>query len=123
FVIPTGRLLGQWQLKTDNGTAYLKVEEYKRPTFTVAFKDTGKAAKLNAPATLTGEAKYYFGLPVTSGQVRWRVQRTPQWPWWWSYWGWSTPSSRAQVVASGVSALKADGSFEVTFKPVADPKL
>ncbi len=123
FVIPTGRLLGQWQVTTGNGAAYVRVEEYKRPTFTVAFKDTGKALKLNAAASLQGEARYYFGLPVTSGQVRWRVQRTPQWPWWWGGWGWNPPAPRSQVVATGVGALKADGTFEVTFKPEADPRL
>ena len=26
---------------------------------------------------LTGEVKYYFGLPVTNGQIRWRVTREP----------------------------------------------
>jgi len=123
FVIPTGRLLGQWSLQTNGGTSYVRVEEYKRPTFSVELKDTGKALKLNAAASLKGEARYYFGLPVTSGQVKWRVQRTPQWPGWWGWWGWNPPASRAQVVASGTSAVKPDGTFEVTFTPEADPKL
>ena len=91
------------------------MEEYKRPTFEVSFKDDGAAAlRLNSPATLKGEARYYFGLPVTSGQVKWRVSRTPQYPWWWWEWGWSAPASRTQVVASGTSQLTADGTFEVT---------
>ena len=39
---------------------------------------------------LVGTARYYFGLPVVTGQVNWRVTREPVYPrWWW----WSTTSS------------------------------
>ncbi|MBK7858478.1 MAG: hypothetical protein IPJ65_07610 [Archangiaceae bacterium] len=123
FLIPTGRLLGNWSIAVRGGSSYFRVEEYKRPTYEVSFKDNGGALKLNAPAALKGEARYYFGLPVTSGQVKWRVSRTPQYPWWWWEWGWSPPPSRTQVVAAGVSSLSSDGSFAVAFKPEADPKL
>jgi len=123
FTIPTGRLLGSWSIAVRGSSAYLRVEEYKRPTFEVSFKDTGAAFRLNSPVTLKGEARYYFGLPVTAGQVRWRVLRTPQYPWWWWEWGWSPPPSRSQVVGAGTAKLQADGSFELQFKPEADPKL
>ena len=123
FLIPAGRLLGQWSLITRGGTAALKVEEYKRPTFEVKLKEAGAGARLNAAVTLTGEARYYFGLPVASGQVKWRVSRTPQWPWWWWEWGYSSQPSRTQVVATGSSAVKPDGTFNVVFTPAADVKL
>lgn len=127
FVVPTGRLLGQWRLEVQRdgaslGQAMVRVEEYKRPTFEASFKDGGPPARLNAPVSLTGEARYYFGLPVTSGTVKWRVQRTPVYPWyWWGWWG--MPETRPQVVASGLSALKDDGTFPVVFTPLADAKL
>src|SRR6185295_14290503 len=67
FVIPTGRLLGQWRGETEpSGAAMVRVEEYKRPTFEVKFKDSEKSMRLNQAATLTGEARYYYGMPVTS---------------------------------------------------------
>ena len=66
--------------------ASVRVEEYKRPTFEVTLEDPAAPLRLNRPAVLTGEARYYFGLPVSSGRVRWRVTREPQYPpWWW--WG------------------------------------
>lgn len=127
FVVPTGRLLGAWRLEVRKGNvslgqSLLRVEEYKRPTFEASFKPGGSPARLNAPVKLTFEARYYFGLPVTSGAVKWRVQRTPVYPWyWWGWWG--VPETRPQVVASGVAALKDDGTFSVDFTPLADPKL
>jgi hypothetical protein len=78
---------------------------------------------LNRPAKLTGEARYYFGLPVASGSVRWRVTRTPRYFWWSFWWGRDNPAARAQTVASGVSVLKPDGSFDVAFTPAADERL
>ncbi len=123
FLIPAGRLLGNWSIGSGVSSTAIRVEEYKRPTFEVTFKDSGAALRLGTPATLKGEARYYFGLPVSSGQVKWRVTRTPQFPWWWSAWGWGIPSSRSQVVGSGTAQLKTDGTFDVTFKPEADPKL
>ena len=88
----------------------------------MTWKDPAEPLRLNRPAKLAGEARYYFGLPVASGSVRWRVTRTPQY-FWWSFWSSGNPAARTQTVASGVSALKPDGSFEVAFTPAADERL
>ncbi len=71
FSIPSGRALGAWRVDTSlSGSASVRVEEYKRPTFEVTLKDPAEPLRLNRPARLTGEARYYFGLPVASGKVR-----------------------------------------------------
>ncbi|MGQ0508812.1 MAG: MG2 domain-containing protein, partial [Myxococcaceae bacterium] len=78
FTVPTGRLLGNWTLTTSrSGASSVRVEEYKRPTFEVSIKDPTGALRLNKPAVLTGEARYDFGLPVTSAKVVYRVTRVP----------------------------------------------
>ena len=123
FTIPSGRLLGQWRLTTDSGSAEVKVEEYKRPTFEAKLDDPEAALRLNRPAKLKGEARYYFGLPLSNGTVRWRVTRAPVYPWWW-WFGWegTRGSSAAQTVASGKASLDPDGSFHLEFTPAADEK-
>jgi alpha-2-macroglobulin len=127
FMIPGGRTLGQWYLKSSrNGQTFIRIEEYKRPTFEVKMLDSAEPLRLNQPAHLKGEAKYYFGLPVTSGQVNWLVKREPVFPWWWRYcwWGDSGFSSpRSQIVASGISSLKEDGTFPLDFLPEIDERL
>ncbi|HLN57817.1 MAG TPA: MG2 domain-containing protein, partial [Thermoanaerobaculia bacterium] len=124
FLIPAGRTLGSWRLESSlGGTASIRVEEYKRPTFEVTWKDPAEPLRLNRPARLTGQARYYFGLPVASGSVRWRVTRTPQY-FWWSPWSWMPrPVARAQPIAAGTADLKPDGTFEVAFTPEADERL
>ena len=122
FEIPTGRLLGGWYLRTSlDGNAPIQVEEYKRPTFEVNLGEPSEPLRLNRPARLTGEARYYFGLPVTVGEVAWRISRDPIIPpgWWW----FRAPVGRSQTIASGTSALAADGTFAVEFTPEADERL
>jgi uncharacterized protein YfaS (alpha-2-macroglobulin family) len=122
FTIPSGRLLGNWRIRSSpDGAATIKVEEYKRPTFEVVFKDTESAPRLNQPATLTGEVKYYFGLPVTGGAVKWRATREAVYPFWWGWYG-GDAGSATQTVAAGTAALDADGAFKITFTPEADER-
>jgi hypothetical protein len=128
FAIPAGRLLGGWRLEASypNGQTGFRVEEYKRPTFEARMLPAKEELRLNRPARLHGEARYHFGLPVTSGKVRWRVTRVPVWDYFWfdsdSGYGWSPPTS-PQVVQSGTSGLDAEGKFTIDFVPAADERL
>lgn len=124
FLIPTGRLLGRWSVNCMqyNGSAPIRVEEYKRPTFEVSLKDPEQALRLNRPAHLTGEARYYFGLPVTAGAVKWRVTRVVVYPWWWGLWGMPAGNTTGQTVAAGRAPLAPDGTFRLEFTPAADER-
>jgi hypothetical protein len=121
FAIPaTGRPLGEWSLNASpDGFASVSVEEYKRPTFEAAIMDPEKPLRLNRPAALKGEARYYFGLPVTGGEAVWQVEREPVYPrWWW----WNTAGGRSQTVAGGRAKIGPDGTIDVAFTPRADEK-
>ncbi len=124
FALPAGRALGAWHVRCDwGGAASIRVEEYKRPTFEATLPESKEALRLNRLATFHGEARYYFGLPVTNGSVAWRVTRETEYPWWW-WWGWlggGRPAG-AETVATGKAALGADGTFTVTFTPKADER-
>jgi alpha-2-macroglobulin len=126
--IPGGRLLGLWSLESgvadsdgEQGQASVRVEEYKRPTFEAALQEAAEALRLGRPATLSGKAVYYFGLPVVHGTARWQVRRTAN-----ASWEWYRRHSRrylpSRIVASGTSALSADGTFEIAFTPEPAPR-
>lgn len=121
FVIPKGRPLGEWRIETSaGGQGFFRVEEYKRPTFEVKINDPEKPLRLNEKAELNGEARYYFGLPVTSGKVKWRVEREPIYPYWWDWWWGGGTRTNKQIIASGTGILDNDGAFKVSFTPLAD---
>lgn len=128
FTIPAGRVLGHYRLQAsmDNGygATYFRVEEYKRPTFEVSLKKPDKQLKLNERVSVAGEARYYFGLPVATGKVFYRVTREPVWPfWYWWYYGSASETRHTYEIAAGTTTLKDDGTFAVEFTPEADPSL
>lgn len=128
FSIPTGRPLGNWTVEVvgkNPGRSYVRVEEYKRPTFEASLKDSLQPMRLNRKMKLQGDAVYLFGLPVSQGSVTWQVQRQEVVPVWWMWQSWGRGYSRSEqseTVASGVSPLKVDGSFDVEFTPEADER-
>jgi uncharacterized protein YfaS (alpha-2-macroglobulin family) len=129
FIIPSGRALGYWRIESSWGSQrslqQIRVEEYKRPTFEAEFLDPEEPLRLNRQAKLKGEAGYYFGLPVSSGQVKWTVTRQPVYPWWWYYrWGGNVYNQAgSRVIAAGTESLKEDGTFNINFLPEADERL
>ncbi len=124
FNIPTGRTLGSWRISTTNGTHSLRVEEYKRPTFELSWKEQKTAVRFNQPAEIIGEAKYYFGLPLSKGRVVYKVEKQAVFPWW-CFWGYFDFSSfqKSQIVQSGSTDLDKDGNFKISFTPTADERL
>jgi uncharacterized protein YfaS (alpha-2-macroglobulin family) len=122
FAIPAGRALGAWSVRcATGGSASIRVEEYKRPTFEATLDVPKDPLRLNRPATFRGGSRYYFGLPVTNGSVAWRVTREAEYPRWWGWWGGGRPAG-AETVATGRASLAADGTFAVTFTPKADER-
>ncbi len=123
---PSGRLLGEWTvLSSAQGVATIRVEEYKRPTFEARFLDPKAPLRLNQPARFVGEARYYFGLPLSRGSVTWRVLREPVMPPYWECrcWGWWMRPAREEILATGESKVASDGTFPVEFTPAADERL
>jgi len=91
FEIPSPCDLGNYSFRVGNSASiYVRVEEYKRPTFEVK---TDEAPALQLPAdsiTLTGRAVTYAGVPVrnaiVSGEYRWRDR----------FWYWRNRSETAR---------------------------
>jgi uncharacterized protein YfaS (alpha-2-macroglobulin family) len=120
FTIPNGRALGRWYLKTTffDGRQYIKVEEYKRPTFLTEINDAVSELKLNTKASFKGNAKYYFGMPVVDGRVKVIVRRSSSYPYWY-YWWYPRSRSQSQIVHSGTTKTDKKGDFIITFLPKA----
>lgn len=97
--IPAGATLGQYRINVVNhGGGTFRIEEYKKPEFEVTIDAPSKPIALGEKVTAKISAKYYFGSPVSSGKVKYKILRTPyqqNWyppmPWDWLYgsgYGW-----------------------------------
>jgi uncharacterized protein YfaS (alpha-2-macroglobulin family) len=72
------------------GHSSFRIEEYKKPEFEVKINAPTEPVKLGDKITATIESKYYFGAPVTSAVVKFKVMRQPHSSRWYpvSRWDW-----------------------------------
>ncbi|MBK8498637.1 MAG: hypothetical protein IPL52_07425 [Flavobacteriales bacterium] len=119
FTTPVGRLTGLMHLHEEHGDKWIRVEEYKRPTFEARFEPISATPTLGDEAMVVGTALSYAGAPLDGASVRYTVRRSARMPWWcgwqWRGLGWW----RQTEVASGEATCDAQGRFIVRFKAEA----
>ena len=115
FTLPTGLVNGSFSVHVNGNSEFIRVEEYKRPTFELSFSDYKESYKAGDTLTIQGKALSYAGVPVQEATVRYTVRRRIAY-WWLSYsWYWGAAVQRigAEDVYAGETKTKDDGSFEV----------
>jgi len=123
FKAPSGGLNGGMQLrvKDGDGSAFFRVEEYKRPTFEVTIDSLPDAYQLGYTVTLTGEAVTYSGSALSQQAFEYRVERRARIPWWmWYRRGISPAVNQSVQVARGEGVTDKEGRFLLEFPALPD---
>lgn len=123
FTTPQGVLTGNMSIGNETGSKYFNVEEYKRPKFEVKFDPVKGLYKLNEKVKAKGKATAYAGSSVDNAEVKYRVVRNTQYPYYIYGWRWAFPASPEVVVKTGTTKTDASGAFEVEFNAVPDNKV
>ena len=126
FVAPRDRLTGQMMIRVESGPrgqAFVQVEEYKRPKFEVELDAPSQPARLGGEVIIGGNATAFTGAVIDNGKVSWRVVREVRFPPWWYWRSMFPPVGESQEIASGVVATSANGTFEIRFNAIPDPKV
>ena len=84
FTLPSSGLTGSFCIRVNGQSHYIRVEEYKRPTFHVEFPEVKQAYAAGDTLTVKGNAMTYAGVPVQGAKVSYKVVRRTAF-WWWSY--------------------------------------
>ena len=107
FELPKEGLTGQYSISV-NGTAteYVRVEEYKRPTFEITFPKVNEKYNWGDTVVVKASAKTYAGIPVQGAKVEYQVTRRNQ-LWWWG------AGSAGQLVKTDSCVTREDGTFNV----------
>lgn len=111
FSLPKQTLSGVFRLSTGQMSVYIHVEEYKRPTFQAYFLPIKGDIAFGDSVTIQGKAATFSGVSLPSGDVTWRITRSP-----FLLWRYFRPSAPTQV-AEGSTTLSGDGTFSVSFRP------
>ncbi len=114
FQLPRHVLQGNYMLQADlRGSTAFRVESYRPPGFEVITQVTGKNISPGDSVLITGHAKTYTGVPLSSVRVQYEVSR-------WSYFfprpTMFTPSRMHEemIIHLGETTTKPDGSFAFT---------
>ncbi|WP_293303917.1 alpha-2-macroglobulin family protein [Pedobacter sp. UBA5917] len=110
FTIPIGKLNGQMSINTAYGSAYIQVEEYKRPTFEIVFDKLNKKYKLGDSISVGGKALSFAGYAVSGARVKYTINRNMLGP---NYM--IQPFDRSKQIASGTTETKTGGVFNIDF--------
>ena len=107
FELPKEGQTGQYSISV-NGTAteYVRVEEYKRPTFEITFPKVNEKYTWGDTVVVKATAKTYAGVPVQGAKVEYQVTRRNQ-LWWWG------AGSAGQLVKTDSCVTREDGTFDV----------
>ena len=117
FVLPQTGLTGQFTVRIGNENCYIRVEEYKRPTFQVEFQKVETDYAAGDTVTALATARSYAGVPVSGASVHYKVVR--RLAFWWmgysSYWmtGRIGTAINDELLAEGELTTADDGTFQV----------
>lgn len=122
FRLPTTGLTGQMHIKTDYGTVYFSVEEYKRPTFKVELAKSTTEYKLGETIKVKGNVIAYAGNAVDNASVKYVVKRSIYLPYWRAYYLRIAPiSTNETIISEGTTQTDEKGKFTFDFKAEKDP--
>lgn len=107
FELPKEGKTGMFSISV-NGTAteYVRVEEYKRPTFEITFPKVNERYTWGDTIVVEASAKTYAGVPVQGAKVEYKVTRRNQ------MW-WRGASSSDKQVKTDSTVTREDGTFDV----------
>ena len=106
FSLPQSVLPGNFRLEVENGGRFVRVDEYKRPTFDVVFTPYKDAYTMGDTLSLEAVAKGFSGVPVRNGKVRYTVTRSQAW-------FWRIGGGSSAVISEGEVQTDSDGKFRV----------
>jgi len=111
FTLPRQTLTGIFTITTENGSANIQVEEYKRPTFKIDIDPVKEDIAYGDNVTIKGKAQTFSGVSLQEGEITYRIIRRPYW--FRIYYG----NFNEEQVAEGKTTVGTDGTFSFSFRP------
>lgn len=117
FALPESAMNGMFSIRVGTDWYSFRVEEYKRPTFTVEFDELTTDYKIGDTVTVKGRAKSYSGMPVEGAKVAYTLKYKV--PFWYRYYGYFDIDN--DFIKSDTIVTGDGGEFSVKV-PVTAPK-
>jgi uncharacterized protein YfaS (alpha-2-macroglobulin family) len=121
FTAPMGVLTGQMHITDGYGTAYFRVEEYKRPKFETTFNPVKGTYRINEEISVLGQAKAFAGYNIDGASVKYRVVRNVRYPYWYYWWYRGAGQTNATEITNGTLTTNDTGGYVIKFNALPDP--
>ena len=121
FVIPNNLSNGFFKISNVTGSIYVKVEEYKRPTFEITFNAPDKSFKLNEEVELNGSVKAYAGFGLDNVNYNYTIERRAYFPY--RFWWFANYDNTKKQIAFGEGNTDANGNFNINFELLTDKSI
>jgi hypothetical protein len=118
FIIPQQTLGGMMFVTTDHGSALIRIEEYKRPTFQVTFSPVKEAYRFNDSVHISGKVTAFSGYGLSGANVAYHVKRNSAYrPYYFKMRGNSYNGNENDAeITSDTIKTNSSGEFQFTFK-------
>ena len=114
FAIPTDRVNGYFYIVGEHNSAFVQVEEYKRPTFEVTFESPENEYKIGDSVTVSGKVAALSGFGLDNVAYKYEVVRKTYFPF--RFWDWVPYYVDDETVSAGEGVTATDGSFRIDFQ-------
>ncbi len=120
FIIPENVLNGRMLIKSNTGSVWISVEEYKRPNFEIVFDTLKSQYRLNDIVKITGKATTFSGTPLTNAKGKFSINRSYYQLY---YWYFSRPNIEQHQITFGEFQTDEFGNFTFDFKALSDEEM
>ena len=128
FNLPTNTMTGSFTIRdtANQSDISIRVEEYKRPKFSVDIQVPANSYRVNDSIRVTGTARAYAGNMIDGAEVTYRVVRRTSFPFWWTSGyayksgPWFPGRQEEMEILNGKTVTGPDGNFSVSFKAIPD---
>jgi uncharacterized protein YfaS (alpha-2-macroglobulin family) len=116
--IPEGLLNGRLLIKEGNSQKYIRLEEYKRPSFEVKFDEFNGNYQIGKTVSVSGYAKALSGANISNATLNYQIMVEPQIHNYYRYYYFPVSS---ELLTSGTIKTDDEGKFEISFiaKPLS----
>lgn len=118
FMLPTKKKSGVFTIHVGGASTWVRVEEYKRPSFKVEFPEINTRYQAGDTLSVWAKAVSYAGIPVQGALVNYKVWRRKAM--WWRSGLSASKSEFEQLLVESSGITDGEGRFEVEL-PLAVP--
>ncbi len=114
FTIPTDRVNGYFYIVGEHNSAFVQVEEYKRPTFEVTFESPEKEYKIGDSVTISGKVAALSGFGLDNVEFKYQIVRKTYFPF--RFWDWVPYYVDDETISLGEGVTAVDGTYNIDFQ-------